>query len=215
LRAIVKGQEPRSLTEHRRAAHCSYDNYPAKDELRRALVREQRGLCCYCMGRIGADATAMKVEHWKSQSRFRSEQLSYRNLLGACVGGHGQPPNLQHCDTCKGDRDIQWNPAEPTHYIENRVNYEPDGVISSDDPVFDEQINNVLNLNLPRIKNSRKSVLTAVIEWWKTEVRRLRGPVPRERLQKEVRKRTEGTGTLEPYCQVVVYWLNRKLERMT
>ena len=52
MRAITKGPEPVSLTAHRQTPHCDYDNYAAKDDLRNALVSEQRGLCCYCMGRI-------------------------------------------------------------------------------------------------------------------------------------------------------------------
>ena len=98
-----------SLITHRQAPHSDYDNYPDKDSLRAMLVNEQRGLCCYCMGRIRSDS--MKVEHWKCQSRFPGDQLDYRNLLGACQGGEGQPRSRQHCDTRKGDSDLRWNPA--------------------------------------------------------------------------------------------------------
>ena len=80
----------------------------------------------------------MKIEHWQCQARYPAEQLNYRNLLGACLGGDGQPPHLQHCDTRKGDRDLQWNPADPAHHIETRVRYELDGTIRSDDAVFDD-----------------------------------------------------------------------------
>lgn len=44
MRTITKGREPASLIKHRAGGHCDYDNYAAKDELREALVREQRGL---------------------------------------------------------------------------------------------------------------------------------------------------------------------------
>lgn len=95
MRDITKEIEPRSLTEHRAGEHCDYDNYQGKDELRQALVREQRGLCCYCMGRIRADTASMKIEHWGSQARFPGDQLHYQNLLGACLGGQSQPSNNQ------------------------------------------------------------------------------------------------------------------------
>ncbi|MCC7074546.1 MAG: TIGR02646 family protein, partial [Deltaproteobacteria bacterium] len=65
MRAITKGQEPRSLVEHRANAHCDYANYADKDGLRAALVRDQRGLCCYCMTRVEATGTGMKIEHWR------------------------------------------------------------------------------------------------------------------------------------------------------
>jgi uncharacterized protein (TIGR02646 family) len=189
--------------------HSDYDNYAAKDQLRYRLVTEQRGLCCYCMTRVRDAALTTKIEHWKSQSRFPAEQLNYRNLLGACLGGDGQPGRLQHCDTRKGKRDLLWNPAEPDHHIETRVRYDPDGTIRSDDAVFDGQLNDVLNLNLPQIRNNRKSVLTAVLDWWRAEK-----PVPRARIEREIDDRTGGIGDLSPYAQVAVWWLRQKLAGM-
>lgn len=206
MRAITKGPEPASLTAHRLTPHSDFDNYAAKDELRDALVGEQRGLCCYCMGRIQNGASLMKVEHWRCQNRFPSEQLSYRNLLGACLGGQGSPVQLQHCDTRKGSHDLRWNPANPGHRIESRVKYDPDGTIRADDPVFNRHLNEVLNLNLPLLKNNRKSFLTGVLDWWK-----IARPVSPKRIRREIRKRSEGVGELQPYCQVAVWYLSKKL----
>ena len=64
MRTIAKGREPQSLTAHRKTAHSDYGNYGHKDELRTALVAEQRGLCCYCMDRIRNDRVT-KIEHWR------------------------------------------------------------------------------------------------------------------------------------------------------
>ena len=212
MRAITKGSEPASLTTHRRTLHGDYDNYPDKDTLRNMLANEQQGLCCYCMGRIRSDST--KVEHWKCQSRFPSEQLDYRNLLGACQGGEGKPRSRQHCDTRKGDSDLRWNPANQSHAIEARIYYESDGGVRSNDAGFDAQLEEVLNLNLPVLKTSRKRVRERVLDWWKLERRRLRGPVPRERFEKERERRVGDAGDLEPFCQVVVWWLDQRLKRM-
>jgi uncharacterized protein (TIGR02646 family) len=209
VREIVKGQEPPSLTAHRLTLHSNYDNYVEKDALRNALAGEQRALCCYCMGRIRNVATAMKIEHWQSQRRFPAAQLRYRNLLGSCLGGHGQPSHLQHCDTRKGDRSLKWNPAEPAHHIETRVGYDLDGTIRSDDQVFQEEINRVLNLNLALIRNNRYSILKGLLAWWKAEK-----PVPRARIEHEIDTRTTCAGELSPYCQVAVWWLRQKLARM-
>lgn len=211
MRAIIKGPEPPSLTTHRLACHADYDNYGDKDVLRRALVLEQRGLCCYCMGRIEPDSSAMKIEHWRCQDRHENEQLSYRNLLGACLGGEGQPPRGQHCDTRKGNRDLLWNPADVAHAIESRVRYDDDGTIRSSDEAFDSQLNEVLNLNLPLLKANRKKVVDVVIQWWKKERAKCRGPVPRERFQRKVNNCAPPHGKLNPYCQVAVWWLRRKL----
>jgi len=213
MRAITKGAEPASLTAHRKTPHCDYDNYADKEALRQALVTEQRGLCCYCMGRIHNGRATMKIEHWRCQSRYPEEQLVYRNLLGACPGGgEKKPPHLQHCDTRKGDMDVRWNPADPAHHIETRLRYELDGNIRADDAGFDAELEEVLNLNLPRLKNNRKGVLDAVLGWWRHEKRG--GPVPRVRFERERDRCVAGAGEFEPFCQVAVWWLERRLARM-
>ena len=212
MRAITKGSEPTSLTTHRQTPHGDYDNYPDKDTLRDVLANEQRGLCCYCMGRIRSDS--MKVEHWRCQSRFPEEQLDYGNLLGACHGGEGQPRSRQHCDTRKRDNDLRWNPANRNHAIEERIYYEADGGIRSDDANFDAQLEEVLNLNLPVLKTSRRRIRERILDWWKLERRRLRGPVSRVRFEQERERRIGGAGDLEPFCQVAVWWLDQRLKKM-
>lgn len=214
MKAINKGDEPPSLTAHRKTPCCDYDNYADMEALRQALVTEQRGLCCYCMGRVHVGPDTMKVEHWQCQSRYPAEQLNYRNLLGACLGGQGQPSNLQHCDTRKENRDLQWNPADPGHHIETRIRYELDGSIRSDDATFNAQLEDVLNLNIAILKNNRRAEWIAVTEWWKLEKARLQGPVPRTRLQSERDRRSAGDLSLRPFCQVAVWWLDQRLNRM-
>ena len=206
MRAIVKGREPHSLTSHRLTPHADYDNYRDKDALRHALVAEQRGLCCYCMGRIEPNADTMKIEHWQCQDNHQPEQLNYRNLLGACLGAKEEPRRNQHCDTRKGNQDLLWSPAEPDHAIESRVQYAADGTIKSHDETFDSQLNEVLNLNLPFLMNRRKGVLDAVLEWWKAHK-----PVPRDRIERAIRKHKPAHGQLAPYRQVAVWWLSRNL----
>lgn len=212
MRAISKGREPRSLVEHRANTHSDYGNYADKDDLRTALVREQRGLCCYCMSRVEATGTGMKIEHWRSQSLHPGLDLVYTNLLAACLGGHGQPEDKQHCDTSKGERDLKFNPSDPAHRIEQRIRFELDGTITSGDAEFDTQLNEVLNLNLPLLKNRRKGVLSGILDWWKREKTRLKGPVPTEQLARERTRRVgDGTGQLYPFDPVTVWWLDQRL----
>ena len=213
MRAIKKGAEPASLTAHSSMSYSYYDNYKEKDELRDALVKEQRGLCCYCMGRISSEWGTMKVEHWRSQKRYPCKQLDYSNLLGACLGGKGQKERFQHCDTYKKKKNLRWNPADPTHDIETLLLYTADGRIESDDAVFNTQLNEVLNLNLSLLMAQRKLVLDAILEWWEHEKKQ--GPVPREKFEQKRDQWTGGEGTLQPYCQVVVWWLDQRLKRMS
>ena len=212
MRAITKNSEPASLIVHRKEQHCDYDNYQDKDGLRQALVTEQRGLCCYCMGRITANSSRMKIEHWRCQSGHPDEQLRYRNLLAACLGGDGQPQRLQHCDTRKGDRDLRWNPADPAHHIETRLRYETDGSIRSNDDEFDGQLTEVLNINLPFLMNNRKGILDAILDWWRHEKASRR--VPRARFEQERDRLMAGTDPLAPYCQVAAWWIDQRLARM-
>jgi uncharacterized protein (TIGR02646 family) len=214
MRAITKGQEPRSLVEHRANTPSDYASYAEKGDLRAALVRDQRGLCCYCMTRVEPTGTGMKIEHWRCQSRNPDVELAYSNLLAACRGGHGQPETLQHCDTRKGEQDLKFNPADPSHSIEQRIRFEPDGTIASSDTDFDTQLNDVLGLNLQMLKNRRKGVLSGILEWWKREKARLKGPVPREQLARErARRAGDGDGYLSPFHPVAVWWLDQRLAR--
>ena len=212
MRQISKRAEPNSLTEHRAAPHSSYANYQDKGTLRAALVAEQRGLCCYCMGRISAEPSIMKVEHWQGVAHYPDEQLKYRNLLGACMGGKGKKLGGQHCDTKKADQDLRWNPADPEHRIETTIGYGADGTIQSKDTTFDRQLNDVLNLNVSHIKNARKEAHNAIVGWWKNLRRRDRS-ISRSRLEANIRKLSDAP-VMVAYSPVAIWWLKRRLARM-
>ena len=217
MRAIIKGAEPASLAQHRRIPHSDYGNYTDKDGLRAALVAEQQGLCCYCMGRIRNESGKIKVEHWHCQACYPDEQLVYRNLLGACPGGEGQPQERQHCDTRKGDLDLLWNPADPAHHVRIRIGYGASGTIQSEDCEFDRQLNEVLNLNLPLLKRNRGGVLDGILTWWRKERqrwRRQKRSIPRWRFEQEIAKRSGPGGSAAPYGQVAIWWLEKKIAGM-
>ena len=217
MRTIIKGAEPASLTQHRKTPHSDYDNYTDKNGLRAALVAEQQGLCCYCMGRIQNKPDKMKIEHWRCQANYPGEQLAYRNLLGACPGGEGQCQKRQHCDTRKGNLDLLWNPSDPDHHVQTRVSYGTNGTIRSESSEFDRQLNEVLNLNLPLLKRNRIGVLGSILTWWREEKQRWgkqQQSVPRWRLEQEIAKRSAPDGNLAPYGQVAIWWLERRLARM-
>lgn len=210
MRGIRKGRAPASLIHYRAVPGADYAGYGDKDALRSCLMKEQRGLCCYCLSRIRAEYKAMKIEHWHSQERHAAEQLDYPNLLGACLGNEGKPAKDQHCDTRKGDRDLSRNPANPMHRIEDVIKFPGDGRIVSNDPVFDAEINDVLNLNLAFLRNNRKATLTAFQDGLAK-----RGPLRRKELEKWLLwwNGESHSGELEPFCQVIIYWLRKRLAR--
>lgn len=211
MRFISKGIEPNSLTHFRAQGNKNYIDFPDKETLRSALVREQRGLCCYCLSRIRDDALSTKIEHWRSQSRHLADHLNYSNLLAACKGGEGLPQRLQHCDTYKGESDLSRNPANPQHHIEDLIRFEGSGRVSSHDPAFDQELNDVLNLNTAFLVENRKQVLQAFIE----ALPKL-GPLSKPQLNKYLQKWNGGTSStteLQPFCQVIVYWLKKRLAK--
>jgi hypothetical protein len=152
----------------------------------------------------------MKIEHWRSQARFPAEQLDYSNLLGACQGNEGSPSREQHCDTRKGDQAISRSPANPAHRVEEILRFRHDGWISSDDLVFDDEINRVLNLNAAFLKNNRRATLDGLIN----AIPRGRH-LPKAQIERWLREWNgdSGTAELRPFCQVVVYWLRRRIAR--
>lgn len=208
MRTIQKGQEPASLTQHRKQPHADYDNYADKDALRQILVAEQRGVCCYCQSRIRPTHEGMKIEHWQCQTGYTARQLDYNNLLGACLGGHGRSERDQHCDTSKGNADLCFSVCDPAHPIERQIRFLGNGEITADDETVRMALNDVLNLNWPRLISNRRAVLEAF----------------QKRLQSgrrvdPVRELTQWDGTapgdLPEYAQVVVYWLKKKQARAT
>lgn len=211
MREITKHPEPHSLTAHRKTHYSDYDNYKDKDELRQALVKEQRGLCCYCMDRIRDDQDT-KIEHWRPR-RYLDQQLVYRNLLAACAGGRGKWKSQQHCDTYKGDKDLSWNPADPSHHIETRIRYRLDGSIWSEEEAFNAELDDVLNLNLPILMNHRKGLLDSIAKWWRYDRARKRRSEARS-LQRKRELWLPDDGQLRPFCQVVVWFLDQRLSRL-
>lgn len=206
---ISKGAEPRSLTERRATVAAGdprgYDDYREKDDVRATLVAEQRALCCYCMGRILNNPLKMKIEHWRCQHNYRELQLDYGNLLGACLGGEGEPPTELHCDTLKADQDLKWNPANPAHVIEARLRFLADGKVESSDDEFNRQLNDVLGLNRGYLKSSRKAVLDALLMWWRTTAN------ARQKVQQQIDRRTSNVAEYQPFSPVAVWFLRQKL----
>jgi uncharacterized protein (TIGR02646 family) len=210
MRTIVKLAEPASLAEYRAKPGANYDDYQDKGTLRSRLVTEQRGLCCYCLSRIRDEHNEMKIEHWHSRSRYDAEQLDYSNLLGACKGNEGALGRDQHCDTFKGERDLSRNPANQWDRVGELMRFGGDGRVSSYDPTLDGDLGAVLNLNLPFLVNNRKALLDAF-----KEMMPKRAPLQRATLEKWLLDWNGGstTGELRPFCQVVVYWIRKRLAR--
>ena len=78
-------------------ARC-FGKYKQAD-IREALRKMYRGLCCYCEGRIG-DVSFDHIEHRKPKSKFPKDTFNWDNLHLAC----------QQCNTAKGNK---WTGTAP------------------------------------------------------------------------------------------------------
>jgi len=208
MRQIVKNIEPQSLTKHRAQKFADYDNYAEKDDVRRSMCLEQRGICCYCMGSITPDSLKMKIEHFQCQDDFPKKQLDYSNMLGACLGNMNRPEREQHCDTFKGNKHMSFSPSDSKRDIGASIKYNNDGSITSSNANLDKEINEVLNLNTRKLIAARKGALDGF-----KEVIKRRGKLHKGTVEKWLAD-WEGTShgnNLRPYCMVIAYWLRKKL----
>lgn len=210
MRAIRKGKEPVQWLEFRSRAGATFDAADApKGALRQALVREQAGICCYCMGRIRPGAASMKIEHWAAQSTSPDAQLTYTNLLAACLGNQGAAPSQQHCDTAKGDVVLHTHPADPGRDCTSAFIYSVNGEIGAalGDPRVRADID-TLRLNHPRLRAGRRALLDEVLR----EVSLTPGTRNADSLLRmaERLEQRDAEGDLRPYCQAAIYWLRRQ-----
>jgi len=215
MKNIIKNNKniPASLIKHKKATHSNYDNYPKADKeiLRKALLEEQGYICAYCMNSIKNERSTTKIEHFKPQKKFPKLELEYKNLLVVCKGGEGEIEDLQHCDTKKGDDVISINPLNKN--CERLVQFLADGTVFSDDPTVHVELTETLNLNVDYLVEERKTILDIV----KDEIVSIKakGTWNRKMLEKEIEKyQTKKDGKYSKYCQIIVYYLTKKLNRL-
>ncbi len=212
MKKIVKSKEPTSLTTYRESISKvdlekfeKFDTAPTnvKNDLRDKLLEEQGFICCYCMERIGFRNS--KIEHFKPRSLFRIEQLDYRNLFVACLGGQGQSSNKQFCDTKKANEVLE--NIYLLSDIEEFIEYKKDGFIFSKNSDIDRELDEVLNLNYKILQKNRKKALEELrdnLKDWKVSTLK-------SNLEKYKHKNSKGK--YRPYCQMIVYFLTKKLKQ--
>jgi uncharacterized protein (TIGR02646 family) len=202
---IKKGAEPRWLAEYRSAQRAAFGTLSAdhKKQLRELLVAEQRGLCCYCMGRISASPEVVKIEHWASQKAHSHEVLAYGNLLASCHGGEGGPPKSQHCDTRKAFRSITLDPTRPE--LLHTLKYLASGQIETRQDLQHE-IDDVLGLNIDKLKRYRASAVQGFVE---SLQKKRPGDWSPQFLERQA-QRLEQETPARPYLGALIYWLEKR-----
>ncbi len=202
MKYIPKNKKPipKSLEDHRKSPDANYANYKKKDDLRDILLEEQGYICAYCMQPISK--SNMKIEHWAPQSKYPEKELDYYNLLAVCKGQEGQPPELQHCDTKKGNQEIIVNPTEPQYESQIKLNY--DGKVYSTNPEIENDLK-TLNLNQKFLVKYRKETIDELDRAY----RQKQGDI--KFLKEKLREYTEKP--YKPFARFVSDWLEKKIRK--
>ncbi|MCB9766165.1 MAG: TIGR02646 family protein [Alphaproteobacteria bacterium] len=255
MRRVRKGEEPPCLDnvrwevvriEHESRALLQEEGDPAplensvlddrwaevkdncKSALRKALVRDQDGLCAYCGGRLKPDALdpnqLMKIEHFVPRAADRDLILDWSNLLGCCPGRYRDLDGqiVEHCDSKRTD----YEPGPPprgllhTHPVNSPVS--PDqlftvnvtakgAALGSIIPATPEASADLkeLNLNAPRLVENRAEAIRRL----RVQLRNA-GPRARQLLQRtHTTATTPGPEGLPPYAHVIAAYTARKLQQ--
>ncbi len=150
---IQKGEEPQFLTDFKK-------KYPKKDydsiefaehkpTLKSDLIKEQKGLCAYCCGRITEDKSHNEHIEPRHPGKFASKRsLDYTNIVASCN-------NSETCGNKKGNSyDAEKFVSPLDRDCETKFTYYADGKIAGDEYTID-----LLNLNAYELRNARKSVI--------------------------------------------------------
>ncbi len=150
---IKKENEPGFLTDFKK-------KYPQKDydspefaeyrpKLNQALIKEQKGICAYCCGRISEQKSHNEHIEPRHPGRHTSTKtLDYMNIVASCN-------NVRTCGRKKDnnyDKEKFVSPLD--EQCEDKFTYYADGKIVGDDYTID-----LLNLNDYELKNARKAVI--------------------------------------------------------
>lgn len=209
---IEKTKEPNSWTAHRLTEGAKYE---ATSDLREALMADQGYICGYCMRRIPVQdkgtAETTRIEHVVPQSVLsREEAMDFRNMIICCPGAITSTSEKEcHCDRHKGEKPISFTPFDE-NFIDT-LSYKNDGAIISSNPIYNREINDVLNLNEGMLKANRKAVQKQLIEslgkhaWKKGDI---------EKILKIYRGR-DASGRKKEYCGVIISYLTKKLRQFS
>ena len=164
------------------------------------------------MNRI--ELESLRFEHLRPQDEHRAQQLTHRNLLAACPGGQDNPTHehrdIRHCDVRKGASPLA---LDPVAGVEHRVRYGfVEGRVVGADPEAERDLDQVLGLNAPHLRQLRRRVIEGLIA-------RLRKKYSdktwsRAALEREIARWSSRDGQeFRPFCQVAVEFLRKQLPK--
>ena len=190
-----------------------------KSLIRECLIKEQHGLCGYCMRRIENDATTT-IEHWEPIERNVDGVLDYGNMLGVCDGGSKVKEadiedgrRILCCDAAKGNQEITISPYNKDHM--DKIRYHEDGTIYTHprDEILERDINDVLHLNGENGLDTSTRLLHGRRETYRSyfnEMKRHGNKISRAYIEKRI-KAIKSKDEYPAFAGVILYLLKRKL----
>ena len=147
---IRKSEKWKQIKENQTSAIRDVFNHEfPKSDVKAVLIREQHGLCAYCMKRIKMDSHS-RVEHLIPLSADKEKAIDYYNMVGVCDGGEKKKSQQGHilcCDANKGEIQISISPLNKSQM--DKIAYKADGTICTvpRDDAMEKDINETLLLN--------------------------------------------------------------------
>ena len=122
---IVSWKKKFKNKNKRKPCYEDIKSKPEKQQLKEALLHEQKYLCCYCCNRISDDSS--HIEHFVPQSKDSGLSLEYSNLFSQFLSNG----DMKHCGHAKGndyDKALLISPLDKN--CEKRFEYSNDKPLS-------------------------------------------------------------------------------------
>lgn len=207
MRKINKSSEPKEWTEYRLTPGAVYQRNP---QLAESLLQEQGYLCAYCMRRIPVSdsnsSETTRIDHVLSRDIHPDLTLDYSNMAICCPGAIN---SSFHCDKLKKSADITFDLYHDA-FFETLSYKSQDGAICSSNAVYNNEINQLLNLNNPLLKANRLSAWKGVKQYLDKAGWNL------AKINEQLRnwESKDHEGRYKEYCGIVLFYLQKRKKRM-
>lgn len=206
-------------TEAKRKAFDLLD----KEKIRSHLIKEQHGLCAYCMKKIYDDSRSTVIDHRISLKKDKEKVFDHNNLFAVCMGGQTSEDRnkVLCCDALKGDKDITIDPTNKDHM--DKIRYNKTGKIYTypEDSVLEKDINYILGLNgkIDKEGNTICDTSTGLVKGRRDAYEKfviyIKGLEKNKKLKKSVIERLikqlESKDEYDEYIGVMLFFLRKKI----
>ena len=228
---ITKTDEWKNADNNDTALLRSFFDRLDKNPIRDQLVREQHGLCAYCMKRIRPD-NSMAIEHFAPVSDHKDKVLDYGNMLGCCRGGSEEKIKGQKefcCGASKKEQPITIDPRKKS--LMDMIRYRKDGriYVGSKDAELNEKLQKdiefilMLNGRLNKDGSLKSDTSTQIVMGRRLAYRGYKSFMDalskkykgnESRIKVAVRKKIDEIENMEQYPEyagVTLYFLKRRI----